>query len=128
MTKQQTYLKFDDELVGGDELLTRWYNHCAQEGVPYILVKVNGRKANIECDFITLESAMDDVLQQNHQKIKIQIIQMLAHYAHGSRATHNINWSTINLEGVPMRSAEFIAESIFKLIVRLLGAIKVDNI
>ena len=121
-------MKLDNRLFCSDGIANRWYNHCLQHGIPYILVKVNGKKANIECDFITLESAMDDVLQQNHQKIKSQVIQMLEQYAHGSRASYSINWSTITLEGIPMRSAEFIAESIFKLIVRLLGAIKVANI
>jgi len=71
---------------------------------------------------------MDEVLQQNHQQIEGQVIQMLNMYAYDSRASYSINWNTISLKGIPMRSAEFIAESIFKLIVRLLGAIKVANI
>jgi len=128
MKEQQSYIKLDDSIIGKDGITNRWYNHCMQEGIPYILVKVNGKKANIECDFMTLESAMDDVLQQNHQQIKSQVIQMLELYAHGSRASYSISWSAINLEGIPMRSAEFIAESIFKLIMRFLGAIKVARI
>lgn len=116
MTKQQYYLKFDDGLVCSDGMETRWFNHCLQQCMPYVLVKVKGRKATIEWDCISLPSDLDQIRLDNYKTIKQQVIQMLKLYAHGSKAEYSISPYFITLRNIPMRSAEFIAESIYKLI------------
>jgi len=116
MTKQLTYLKFDDELMCSNEIATRWYNHCYQQSMPYILVKVDGRRATIEWDCISLSTELDQIRLDNYPAIKREVIQMLDHYAHGSKGEHIISAYSITLRDIPLRSAEFIAESIYKLI------------
>ena len=116
MKTQQNYMKFEEGLTSSHKLTDFWYKHCMERGIPYVLLKTEGKRASIECNYNTLPSALNEVLQENHTQIKRQVIQMFEQYAHGSRATHEITWSTISLFNVPMRSAEFIAESIYKLI------------
>lgn len=98
------------------ELRTDWYHKCIRDRVPYVTVTVRSRFADVHFDYITLPTAVDDVLMGERQaEIQNALTEIFERFAN-AKSHFRLSSTVVSFNDLEAGVARAAAEEVYDLI------------
>jgi len=94
----------------------KWFKHCEQEKIPYVIVSMRTKYADISFDYISLPKEYDAFLTNHAETIWKEAHAIFKKYAVKKSKFGGGGLLIINFENIPIDNAEFAANELFDLI------------
>lgn len=102
------------------ELESRWYRHCQQSQVPFVTVKKRTRYADIHWDYITYNTGVDKILEQNAREIKSSAVNIFMKYA-GRASSYEVSGHLVWYRNIAIEHSECAASDLYDLIIAVVN-------
>ena len=111
------------EIEPSDDIAKKnqWLVDCRQKNMPYVVVNLRGKTAEVEWDYISYPMGAEKQFEQKESCLRAECQKIYDKYS-TKGSTFSISASVVNFSGFSIQDAKVAAEEIFDLVEKLINS------
>ncbi len=93
----------------------QWFKHCRQKNIPYVVVTLKTKFADVLWDYISYSAGSDQIFSQSEAYLKVEFYKIYCKYGKENSA-FDISCAKVNFSDFLIEDAKAAASDIFDLV------------
>ncbi|WP_417500091.1 hypothetical protein [Methylophaga sp.] len=96
---------------------SRWFNHCVEKNIPYVVTRKRSTLGDVEWDYITLRPESDVFLRSQKEFIEHELKELFKYYPHDAKTIEHLGSLTGYVKNLSVEYVNDFATDVCKTFV-----------